>query len=193
MVQGNNGNTRVGKKISMVSVEVKGTIRLLGRESSTPSNQPSPPSAKSIWVALVMDRQNDGRTTAFDTAEVYFQPLATTSGRASVVRNLDFIDQFKVIASKQFDVGDRSFLKEVVADTAAGIVADYYSWGEQIFHFHFYHVFKKPLQVRMTGNTGNIDDIIDNALHVVSGYGVESETDSAPVLNYASRVRFIDV
>lgn len=191
--RGTNIGERIGKQIAITSVEVHGLVRFLGRESSVGSNQGSPPSGKSVWVNLVLDRQNDIRTTAIDTTEIYVNNIATTLGSAILIRNPDFMGQFKVLKSWRYDLQQRPFLKEVVATTAGGIEADFYTWGEQVVEFHMYHKFKKPLRVRYSGNTGNIGDIVDNALHVTGGYGVETETDSPPSISYQSRVRYIDV
>lgn len=189
---GTDTGQRVGKKLSIVSIHVRGSIRFLGKEASVASDQPSPPSGKTVWVDLIWDKQNDGRTTAVDTSEIYsIKPISVLAG-GTMLRNPDYTDQYKVLRTFRYDLPARPFLKEVVA-AATPVVADLYSWPEHIIHFEFYHKFAKPLKVRYSGNTGNIGDIIDHAFHICGGYGTESETDSAPVITYGSRVKFIDV
>lgn len=184
---------RIGKQVSITSVEVKGCIRFLGKESSVASNATSPPSGKAVWIHLVLDRQNDARTTAIDTQNIYYNGIATTQGSGFLLRNPDYMKQYQVLREFRYDLPARPFLKEAVAVSAATLEPDLYSWPELLVHFSFYHKFKKPLKVRYSGATGHIDDIIDNALHVCGGYGVESETDSAPSISYQSRVRYVDI
>lgn len=191
--QGTDVNKRVGKKITIKSIHVSGLIRFLGKESSVASNQPSPPSGKSVWVDLVWSKQNDQSVTAPLTSEIYNNNIGTVQGSGMLIRNPDFEKEYKVLRRFRYDLPARPFLKEAVAISGATLEPDLYSWPEHIVHFEFFYKFKKGLKVRYSSNTGNIDDIIDHAFHIMGGYGTETETDSAPICSYQARVKFVDI
>lgn len=190
---GTTASLRIGKKINVISCQVNGTIRFLGKESTTGSNAPSPPAGKTVWVNLVLNKQNDQATTAVNTSEIYNNASGTLLGGGNMLRNPDFTNEYTILKAWRYDLPPRPCFKEVVANTVATIVADYYSWPEHIVHFSLFYKWKRPLRVRMSTSTGNIGDIIDNALHVTAGYGTEAETDSAPVITYNARVKFTDM
>jgi len=83
--QGTGGTERVGDRINMVAVHVRGAFKL-----------ETPPSYAFVCWSLVLDRQSNGATT-LDAADVYTTPGGGSSPSTLSLPRLDTADRFAIL------------------------------------------------------------------------------------------------
>lgn len=167
--QGDGPGQRDGRKMSVVSVAVKGEIFNNAIESGT-----GPSADQYARVIMVLDRQTNGAQL---NAEDVMQTIGGNDDYRSF-RNLEFLQRFKVLADKTiyYDVARSGMNEGAINLFAVGPIKK---------TFNFYYKFSKPLVVNYTGTTNAMANVRDNSIHlIVVG------TSTAMTISYTSRCRF---
>lgn len=172
--QGDGQSNRDGRKYTIKSVNVKGTVRITAQ-----TNETTAITVPSIFIALVQDKQTNG--AQLNSEDVFVNPSAQTGTAAAPFVNLEFQSRFNILktvhlSSKDF-AGNASAAYDGTNLEYQGCFAD----------FSLYKAFS-GLQVTCTGTTGNIASIMDNSLHIIA---FSTNSDMTPLLTYNSRVRFM--
>lgn len=167
--QGDGESNREGRKLSMVSIHVKGQIELPLQQ-----NQSAADTAGVVFIALVLDKQSNGAQLSAEN--VFVNPTANTIGSVTPFLNLEYRDRFQVLATAQ------------VRMPLVNMVYDGTNVEQQGCHIPF-DLYKSlgGLQTTFTGNTEGVSSISDNSLHVIA---CMDNSSLAPTITYNSRLRF---
>ena len=179
---GDGASEREGKQVTMTSIQILGNVRYTGVEGTGTT----PHSGQSVFIALVWDKRTN--RAQLNSEDVFTNIMANIVGSGHLIRNPNDMKRYKVLKTWRLEQSQQNLLKEQVG------VADQYTWNEQMASFEFFHKFKKPIKVRYVDTTtspSTCGQIMDNSLHMIATFS-SSDTAIAPVLNYVSRVRFVD-
>lgn len=172
--QGDSATERIGKKIGIESVQVKGTVRINAEVNQTAGDNP-----QTVFVALVLDTQTNG-------AQLNSEDVFTVAGSATSVlngaplRNLEYGSRFRVLRSECFVFEPGNMVYDGTNVETAGVTKK----------IEWFHRFKDPLVVNFdSGTTASVANVIDNSLHIVA-FGSDSSAN-APDLSYLARIRFV--
>lgn len=165
--QGDGESQRDGRKYSLHSVHVKGTIYVNQLES-----QAAPINDVLVRVCLVLDTQtNKQQLNAEDVMKVIASGEDTKS-----FRNLSNSSRFKVLRNFE-GIIKRENLNEGAANLFASVRSDIsFDWNVK---------FKTPVKCLASATGATVAATTDNSIHVI---GVADSTDA--ILSYISRVRF---
>lgn len=168
VAQGVGESQRDGRKYSINSVFIRGTLEIPSSESEM---TPRPDFV--ARVALVLDKQTNG-------AQLNAEDVFKTIGAAHDIdsfRNLQFVDRFQILAEKKIRIPQWG-------QTNEGAI-NLFSSPNSIVPFKMSFVFKKPLKVTTKATAAAIASIIDNSIHVIG-----TATSPTLTLSYTSRCRF---
>lgn len=167
-------NNRVGRKISVHKIKVRGTI-VIGAQAA----QAGADSSTKIRILLVQDMQ----TNAAQMTGV--QLLRAGTAATTVInsyQNPDNFGRFRVLKDKLICVSN---LNLAGSPTAGDVIQT--SFRRE---FKFNVNFKKPVDVHFNAtNGGTVADIVDHSFHLVCG---ADNIAYAPFLTYYSRVCYKD-
>lgn len=174
---GNNQSSRIGRKINMKSLTVKGIIKW---RSHTTDQTPVfiPP----VMIAIVLDTQNNS-STGLTTQNVFTNPGSSTSLCCNPLRNLEYTNRYRVLWKKVFQRTMPSAVQSGTPDT-------FPHSGIQV-PFNIY-LNLKDMPVLFNAESEDSTDIVDNCLHIVSF--ADNGTASGEVdvdIDYISRLRFV--
>ncbi len=169
IAQGDGEENRDGRKVTVKSVFINGTIKV-----PLQTNQTATEGAAVVFLALVHDTQTNG--AQLDSESVYTNKVAASSGAASPMRNLKFSSRFRVLATRRFALEQ----PQVVYD------------GTNIEQGGY----EKPFVLSWRGNmniiykatTSDVANITDNSIQLICFC---SNTATGPLLNYNARTRFV--
>lgn len=168
--QGDDAQSRDGRKISIKNVQVKGTILRGASEDAV-----NPPQGEKVFVALVLDTQTNG--AQLNSEDVYKNLAADASGTVAPLRNLlTGGDRFRILKSEMFDMDCPSV--SVEADnlhSTAGVSATF-DWFLEM----------KDLPVHFNSTTNVVGNVVDNSIHVVA-----FSIAGLCTLAYNARIRFV--
>lgn len=119
-----------------------------------------------FYLWLVQDRQPNGATPAI--TDVF-----TSSNASLAMPNVANQHRFKILRKHA-----------VVINPGAGVNGAY---NQPALQFSGYVKFKKPLQVRYTGNAGTVADVTTNNIFIACG---AVNSDDLMVMNSVFRIRF---
>ncbi len=165
IAQGDGESNRDGRKANLLSVHIKGFLRIISQEAVG-----NPVFGGIIRLILVMDKQTNGaQLNAEDVVTVTTQDI-------NAWRNLQNSQRFRILKDQRFDMSVTNMSTFQVND---------FSTSQQEVPFEFHVVFKKPIVVNHTGTTAVVASIADNSLHLIgiSTLGIHQ-------ISYVSRVRF---
>lgn len=164
---------RIGRKVHLTSVSLKGYVRRDGQTFSTAAEYRTYSGQQTFYIAIVLDKQSNG--AQLSSEDVFTVPAPDSS--CVPFLNLEHKTRFQVLASTT-----------ITLDPPGDHVLD----GTDIETppvLKPFSLYKKlNLPVLYSGTGSGISDITDNSLHVVAY--VNSGSD--PVLNYTGRIRFTD-
>ena len=169
MVQGDTSNTREGRKITCLSLNIKGIVHVNRKIDQTVLTE-----ATNVFVAVVQNQQTNNAAT--NSEDVFSNPGADSRTCTMPFLNLLQTSKFRVLAT-------RSFVMPAVEAVWDGTNVEL---GGTEATFDIF-VDLKSMPVLMSANTGNNSDIVDNSLHLI---GCVSNTTSTPLISYHSRLRF---
>ncbi len=169
VAQGDGESNRDGRKYAIRSIHIKGFVKFPAIESAN-----APVDDRLCRIALVLDTQTNNAqliaTNVFDGGQ---------TDDVLAFRNLQFTRRFRVLMDKTIRVPvAQGSLNE-------GAVNLFAAPGTTI-PFTFNKVFKRPVQVLMSGTTADIANVTDNSIHMI---GVALDTSTA--LSYQCRIRFV--
>ncbi len=173
VTQGDGESQRDGRKITMRSITIDGTITMAGQSGQSASDAPIP-----VMIALVLDTQTNG--ALLNSEDVFKNVGGFAAVNASLMRNLQFIKRFKVLAIRKMSFDSPRMTNDTGA--TGGVIT-----GGLIKRFHIF-VNLKNRQTIYNGTTETIANITDNSLTMLAW--TTSET-SAPLINYSARLRFV--
>lgn len=175
-VKGSSIDERVGRRIKVHSIKIRGFIRV-----DAQSAQSTADGSSYIRVILFQDEQTNGAQVQ---GETLMQDSASSAGTITSFQNLGALGRFRVLKDKVFTVSDLNLANNT--GTTGGLVQA----GKKI-PFKMFVKFAVPVVVNFNAtNGGTVADITDNSFHVLAA------TDSnayAPTLNYACRVGYKDI
>lgn len=170
--QGPGPQQRIGKSITVKSVQIKGIVSYNGG-TLVDGSAPGP---HNVFCALVLDTQTNG---AQCTSESIFQNLGSTIYPSWVPsRNLLNSKRFKILKSETFDLTAVAFSHNANGYSVVGGVARAIDWY-------------LPLELPVTFTDQSDEDIanvVDNSLHFVAFY---NQTSGTAYVSYNARIRFL--
>ncbi len=173
VTQGDGESQRDGRKITMKSIMVEGTITvgLLAAQSTAKTSA-------QIFIALVLDTQTNG--ALLNSEDVFTNPGANAETAAMPFRNLQFTKRFKVLATRKFSIGNPNMTNDT--GSTGGVISNGLTKR--------FKIFKKlnNIQVLFSNTTETIANITDNGLNIVAFC---TSTSLTPKLSYSSRLRFV--
>ncbi len=172
VVQGDGEQQRDGRRMTMKSIFVSGTIKVPAKTSESTGDD-----GALIFIALVLDTQANGAVLASEN--VFVNPAGNTILAANPMRNLQFIKRFRVLGTKSIHINSPAIANDTGA--TGGII--------QQGVVRKWSFFKNlDMQTTFSGTTENIANITDNSLSIVAW---TSDIDMAPLISYSSRLRFM--
>ncbi len=167
--QGDGESQRDGRQIVMKKISITGLISCVPQISVTATD-----TNPVVFIALVLDMQTNGAT--LNSENVYINPLSTSLGAASPLRNLQFTKRFRVLKTRTLTLDQPTVVWDGTNIEQGGM--------HKAFQMH---VNLNNLVVNFSGTTADIANIVDNSLHIIA---YTSSTTCAPTINYNSRLRF---
>lgn len=171
--RGDGASARTGCKVAITSIHVKGVIEFAATSFAGPGGGISPVAR----IMLVIDHQNNGLAAA-QPADCYDNPSGTIHD-VFTTRSIDNSKRYTVLRDM------------TLAKGPCGLTHDGANYVSQVVSvpFNIYHKFKKPLMIKYndTAATGARADIRDNSIDLYC-----LAQDSASVITYRSRVRYVD-
>ncbi len=174
-IKGTGINNRIGRKVVVHKVKVRGLIKIDAQADQTAGDASS-----LMRVALVQDTQTNG---AQAQGEQIFQDPTAASGNNAVLsfQSLDNLGRFRVLQDKFIQMGDPNLTFDGTNVEQNGLVRK----------FQFFHSFKTPIVVNFNAtNGGTVADIVDNSWHVIANANTSA---LSPDIVYQCRVSYKDL
>ena len=172
--EGSDIDNRVGRKISVHKVTIRGMIFVSAQVNITAGDQ-----ASVCRLVMFVDQQTNG-------AQAQAENLMSGPGAASAFltphtfQSTANFGRFNVLRDKTVTVQNPNMTWDGTNIEAHGLSIP----------FKLSYRFKKPLVIRFNGtNGGTVADIIDNSLHFI---GFATSTNLAPQIYYQSRCVYTD-
>lgn len=176
MAQGDGVSERIGKRVIIKNVQVKGVCEILSQ-----ANAGAPLGDVFCFVALILDTQTNG--TEVLSQQVYTNPSASPALPCWPMRNLEYTHRFKVLAKAMGRFSPAS-------SQAANVSSSLWDERTRTFRFNFYK--KCGIQANYTGNSDIIDNVVDNSIQMIAWYShLGSPPFGSPVIHYNARIRYI--
>ncbi len=170
MAQGDGEENRDGRRATVKSVFVNGTVSIAKQ-----TNQTSVDDWPTIFIALVWDKQTNG--APLNSEDVYGNKSGDSTLSASMLRNLQFSSRFRILASAQFRM-----------IPSADAVFDGTNFEIPGFTRPFKLSWSGNMPVEYKGTTADVANITNNSIQLVA-YCTNNGT--APLINYNARTRFV--
>ncbi len=171
--QGDGEQQRDGRKMTMKSIYITGKV-----DSAVQSSLSAGRDSCAVFIALVLDTQTNGVTIVSE--QVFKNVGANAILAAQLMRNLDFVTRYKVLATKKLVLQNPN----VFNDTGS-------TGGSSTNGIERQFTFYKNLDnlgVTFNGTTESVANITDNSLHLIA---YTNSTVLAPLISYFSRLRFM--
>lgn len=174
--QGQTDNERIGSKIAITGLEIRGYL-ILGTTTSQ----------QGATIYLFLDKQPNGAfpsaaiTTTLNTSSTaVFQAGGATSNGSILLKNCQVSERFKILHNK--NVVHSNYMSLTSADVQ--------SFGQSASNpFYINKRFKKPIITEYSASTGAITDISTNNLV----FGAAEATGGTFTMRYLARVYYHDV
>lgn len=173
--EGNDINNRVGRKVSVTKIHLRGTITM-----PVLQDQMDVVSSPFIRLILYMDQQTNA-------AQAQGEDVMATPGTGSAVntvasfQNPANFGRFRVLRDKIYHAKDLYTINDAAATGSLGMAQ---------IPVNLKYTFKRPLIVKFNAtNGGTIADIVDNSFHLI---GTKSGSGGAHTLAYECRVYYKD-
>lgn len=165
---GNTESTRIGRKMSIVGLNIRGTVNAAVLEA-----QVNPMAESYCRIVIVCDKQ----TNAADITPANVYDEGQTENWLAF-RNLQFSTRFRILMDKTIVIKPN-----LVAQGAI----DLFATNLTKIPWNFNLTLKRPINVLYKADDAEIASITDNSIHVI---GVCSSTGPTPSLSYQARLRF---
>lgn len=171
-VLGSDYNNRIGRKIQVLSIKIRGSFGVPAQTSQVSADTPS-----KVRLALVLDKQTNA--TQLNAEDVF-----SSGGAADAInmfQNPAFFGRFRILKDKTYKLQDPNFVYDGTDLKQQGL----------ILNFKMTHKFAKPIYIHFNStNGGTVADIVDNSFHLICG---ASSVLLVPGISYKVRTTFIDV
>ncbi len=161
---GNTQSTRIGNKITIVSLQVNGTIN-----NTILTDTADAPTGDVCRIFIVWDKQTNG--AQLNAEDVYENTSATD---LLSFRKIEFAERFQVLKEWVIQV-------DYTANATDGANTATYA-GEQKY-FSFFRKLNMPVKYTTTGAT--VSSIMDNSLHII-GFSINGKA----TISWTSRIRY---
>lgn len=177
-VSGDFINQRVGRKIHVHGIRVRGQFR-----AAQQATQSAADPAQYLRLLVVQDTQtNQGTATGIDAENVLEDDTVGSVAFLSYM-NLDFLGRYKILKDKKMSFGNLALANDAAATgnlVQAGVNRP----------FDIAIKFKTPVEVNFNAtNGGTVADIVDNSFHIIAA---QSSAAPACVIDYNARVSYKD-
>jgi len=163
MAQGTTASTRLGRRIRIMSIQLRG--RIFSAATTTVSK---------AAVCVVYDKQANAADPAWQ--DVWDNSTALGANSPFAMRNLSNADRFVVLWREEFDVLG-NVTATAITDKGTHVI-DHYRRCNLETHYN-------------AGSAGTIGDIQTGSLYVMACSNVATGT-AAPLLDLTTRIRFSD-
>lgn len=171
--EGNDINDRVGRKVTVLAIKIRGFIY------DPPSTDATELNPIKLRYVLYQDMQSNAVQSQAE------ELLASPGVGTNQFQNTENFGRFRVLKDKEFTTPPRPI-------TYAGVDGEtivLYS-SAAMKTFKITHKFRKPVRVRFNAtNAGTSGDIVDNSFHLIMG---RSTTSRDVTYGYTCRVTYID-
>lgn len=172
VVQGDGESQRDGRRITMRSIYVEGTIIVAPQASLSTADSPA-----TVFIALVLDTQCNGAILASE--DVFTNKSGDAVLAAQPFRNLQFTKRFKILAIKRMTIANPNMTNDT--GSTGGVIS-------QGLRRPFKFFKKLSRTVTYSATTETIANTTDNSLNIIAYC---SNDQLAPKLYYNARLRFI--
>ncbi len=192
-VEGNDINNRVGRKVTLRSLRIRGNISIARQ-----ANQTATDAAMHVRMIVYQDMQTNA-------AQAQGEDLMALPGGATgllavnTFQSLNNLGRFKVLKDKIMNIGnpnmvwDGTNVEQNVSFQVfiePGNDPDLINSQGLIRPFKITCKFRKPVDIRFNiTNGGSVADIIDNSFHLIIN---ASSIELAPVVSYQCRGMYTD-
>lgn len=170
-VTGNDINNRIGRKIDVLSIKIRGAIVWPSQ-----TNQTAADTCSQVRVILYQDKQTNA-------TQAQGEQLINSGGASQALymfQNPASFGRFRVLKDKMYSVGNPSITYDGTNVEQSGLARN----------FKMNVKFKKPVRINFNStNGGTVADIVDNSFHIIVGAIVGTSTT---VFQYKSRVVYVD-
>lgn len=173
VVQGDGEQQRDGRRITMKSIYINGLVSCGTQNGQSAADGPS-----YCFIALVLDTQTNGATITSEN--VFTNKSATALLAASPMRNLQYVDRFKVLQIKKVMLTNPNMTNDL--GSTGGVIQNALQRP-----FKMYKNLSNTV-VTYKGTTETVANITDNSLHIIA---YASGVSLVPTLSYNSRLRFM--
>jgi len=168
--QGNTQSTRIGRKVMIRSIHIKGMVR----QEVTTYKALTDAAVETAHIYVILDTQCNGAAATIGDSN---SGVFTTSNLNTGFRTLSNSGRFKILKHFVFNM-------QPVAGVSGALFAG-------VKHFDWYHKCHIPIEYDASGTDGAITTIRSNNIFVaIGGSGVN---DDAFTVNAATRIRFSDL
>jgi hypothetical protein len=174
--KGTNQNQRVGRKVSVHKIKIKGQVTIPAQAATN-----SAKTGSKIRILLVQDKQTNAAQAQGE--QIMQAPGTATSTLATnSFQSLANFGKFRVIKDLSIIADDPNFSSTQTADT--------YDTNGKVYEFSMNAIFKKPVVVHFnSANNGTVADIVDNSFHIIAN---TSSAGFVPVIDYNCRTVYTD-
>lgn len=172
--QGSDINNRIGRKVAVMKITMRGVIRAPAQTNETATDDYS-----CCRLILYMDQQTNG-------AQAQGENLMANPGAASGIlnvmtyQNTANFGRFRVLKDKFINLGNPAISWDGTNMEQQGVSRT----------FKFTVKFRKPVIIQFNAtNGGTVADIVDNSFHLI---GATTSTGIAPAVSYQCRVVYTD-
>ncbi len=169
IAQGDSPSSRDGRTATLISWKLNGFINIAAVESIT-----TPLPDQIARICVVLDTQTNG-------AQLNAEDVMDTIAATFDVNSMETLSR-----SKRFVILEDILLELHRSQTNEGAI-NLFASGIHRTPFKIGGFFNPPIRVNHSGTAAAIASIVDNSIHVIG-----TATNAAVLLNYRSRVRFID-
>lgn len=171
-VTGSAINQRIGRRINLHKLRIRGIINCAAQVDQTAADN-----ASLVRILLVWDCQTNA--TQAQGEEVMAAPTTASAQNVfSSFQSLASLGRFKILKDKKLSLQNPNSSYDGTNVEVAGLAR----------HFKFDVVFKNPVSISFNAaNGGTIADIVDNSFFVMA---MATSTNLAPTISYQARAYF---
>jgi len=175
-VMGTNFNQRIGRKVQVKSIRIRGFINVAKQTNQVASNE-----GTCIRLIIFQDQQTNGTQAQGEQVILSSNDLGSVAGPAiSMFQNAENFGRFRVLKDKTYRLQDPNFSWDGTNMEVNGLVIP----------FKYTFKFRKPVPVQFNqGNAGTIADVVTNSWHVLCA---QNDVDLQATVNYKCRVMYVD-
>lgn len=169
--QGSALNQRIGRKVKVMKIKVRGFIQCAAQVDQTAADNPAV-----MRLCLVMDTQTNG--TQMQGENVFGELSTNTNSAVTWFQNPDNFGRFRILKDKFFTLQNPNMVYDGTNIEQAGVARP----------FKINITFKTPIVVNFNAtNGGSVADIIDNSFHIICNTSAAALT---PQIYYMCRVAY---